>query len=266
MADSKYVIYENYTQNKTTTANKVNHYLVPHVYVGQVTAKRGADHFATPCDASCQYVVGTDGIAQCVPEKDRSWCTGGSLTVNGYTGSKIDYESITFECACDAKAPYALRDDVFERLYTLMADCAIRNNMGILKWKNDKTLVGNWQEQNILVHRWFARKSCPGDWLMTHMDELVYEANRIITGGDVPKKLVAQPTIYFGNKGANVKLLQENLVSLGYTLPRYGCDGDCGNETKGAIMRFQKDYALDVDGIYGPLSYAKMRQVIEGRI
>lgn len=197
MSESNLVSYTNLTKNKTTMTNKKNLYIIPHVFVGQVTTKRGVDHFTTDCNASCQYVIGTDGsIGQCVSESDRAWTTGGDKEVqNKYglfvggspskaqasRGAKgVDFEAITMEIACDPKHPYAINDAVYNSLIKLMADIAIRNNMGELKWKADPQLVGNPAEQNVLVHRWFSSKACPGDYVYNHLGDICEKANDII--------------------------------------------------------------------------------------
>lgn len=197
MSESSLVTYRNLTNNKTTVKDKKNNYIIPHVYVGQVSTKNGVDHFTTNCGASCTYVIGTDGtIGQSVSEADRPWTTGGDKEVQnqyglwvGGTPSKsqaqrgakgVDYEAITMEIACDPTAPYAINDKVYNSLVNLMADIAIRNNMGELKWKADKNLVGNPAEQNVLVHRWFASKSCPGDYVYNKLGEICEKANQII--------------------------------------------------------------------------------------
>ena len=54
-----------------------------------------------------------------------------------------------------------------------------------------------------------------------------------------------------GDKGTDVKALQEFLLQLGYTLPKYGSDGDFGGETETAIKRFQARAGLAQDGVYG---------------
>ena len=54
-----------------------------------------------------------------------------------------------------------------------------------------------------------------------------------------------------GSKGADVKALQEFLLQLGYSLPRYGAVGDFGGETAAAIKRFQARAGLAQDGVYG---------------
>lgn len=63
-------------------------------------------------------------------------------------------------------------------------------------------------------------------------------------------------TVKKGSKNATVKELQVALIHLGYSLPKYGADGDCGTETVNAIKAFQKDHDLEVDGICGAMTWA----------
>lgn len=42
--------------------------------------------------------------------------------------------------------------------------------------------------------------------------------------------------------GADVKLLQKQLIHLGFKLPKFGADGDYGDETKAAVIAFQKAF------------------------
>lgn len=180
-SNSSLVTYTNLTSNKTTVKNKVNDTITIHCYVGQVTAKRGCDGFAnTSKQASANYVVGKDGdIGLSVNEWDRAWTTGGGYTVNGETGSQNDYHAVTIEVACDSYYPYAVTDAAYEALIKLVADIAKRNNMGALKWKADKTLVTHPDQQNMTVHRWFAAKACPGDYLYERMGDIAAKANAI---------------------------------------------------------------------------------------
>ncbi len=56
-----------------------------------------------------------------------------------------------------------------------------------------------------------------------------------------------------GNRGNYVRLIQQSLLDMGYTLPEAGVDGIFGPETKAAVERFQTDAgAVDIDGIVGP--------------
>lgn len=55
-------------------------------------------------------------------------------------------------------------------------------------------------------------------------------------------------TLKHGCEGADVKLMQEMLLDLGYDLGKWGCDGDFGDCTELAVRAFQTDYGIKVDG------------------
>lgn len=46
----------------------------------------------------------------------------------------------------------------------------------------------------------------------------------------------------FGSKAPEVLILQESLLRLGYSLPRYGADGILGRETLYAVLDYQQDH------------------------
>lgn len=77
---------------------------------------------------------------------------------------------------------------------------------------------------------------------------------------------VAKPTLKIGSTGSEVKVLQLNLNTLNITdasNKSLKLDGIFGTSTKEAIMRFQKKYKLDVDGIYGKESASKMKNLFK---
>ncbi len=174
--------------NRTPNRNHVIDTITIHCFVGQVTAKRGCEVFQPSSkEASCNYVVGYDGsIGLCVEEKDRSWCTGGYKTVNGVkapirvngiSGKSNDYQAVTIEVACEAKHPYAITDKAMAALIELCADICRRNGIKKLLWKGDKNLVGKVDQQNITVHRWFANKACPGDYIYERLGDIAAKVN-----------------------------------------------------------------------------------------
>ena len=55
-----------------------------------------------------------------------------------------------------------------------------------------------------------------------------------------------------GMSGEDVKELQTDLIRLGYDLGRWGADGDFGDATEEAVVKFQKDRHLTPDGEVGP--------------
>ena len=174
--------------NKTVGRNHAIDTITIHCFVGQVTAKRGCEVFQPSSKgASCNYVVGYDGsIGLCVEEKDRSWCTGGykkvngvnvPIRVNGISGSSNDYQAVTIEVACEAKHPYAITEKAMAALIELCTDICRRNGIKKLLWFGGKNLVGNPAKQNLTVHRWFANKACPGDYIYQRLGDIAAKVN-----------------------------------------------------------------------------------------
>lgn len=61
-----------------------------------------------------------------------------------------------------------------------------------------------------------------------------------------------------GDFGSAVKDMQEALIAKGYDCGPDGADGDFGANTEEALIEFQRDHGLEVDGEYGPLSKAAL--------
>lgn len=123
--------------------------------------------------ASCHYVVGGDGsIAQVCGEENRAWCTS----------NKIDHQLVTIEVASDHVAPYLVNTAAIEALVKLLADICQRNGIPKLLWKGDKSLMGKWDQQNMVVHRWTANKACPGDFLYNLHPKIASAVNEILEG------------------------------------------------------------------------------------
>jgi peptidoglycan hydrolase-like protein with peptidoglycan-binding domain len=60
------------------------------------------------------------------------------------------------------------------------------------------------------------------------------------------------PFVYSkGDKGIGVKQIQQNLLALGFSLPKFGADGLYGEELIAAVKIFQNHYGLFSDGIAG---------------
>lgn len=85
----------------------------------------------------------------------------------------------------------------------------------------------------------------------------------IVTSGATRNpNTVAVPTVKMGSKGDNARLLQHNLNQCGATLEE---DGIFGKLSTAALVRWQHANKLSADGIYGPKSYAKMKEVLNGK-
>ena len=65
-----------------------------------------------------------------------------------------------------------------------------------------------------------------------------------------------------GMSGEDVKQLQEALIALGYDVGPDGADGQFGNNTRKAVVAFQKDHGLDADGEVGPLTCEALKEAL----
>ena len=154
----------------------------PHCVVGQCTAEGLGEWFhKSSTQASSNYGIDKNGrIGLYVEEKNRSWCTSSNAN---------DQRAVTIECASDKAEPYAMHQVVYERLVDLCEDICRRNGKKKLLWFGDKNKSLNYQpkadEMLITVHRWFANKSCPGDWLYARLGDLAAKVTSRLGGGNV---------------------------------------------------------------------------------
>lgn len=187
MSNSPLVTYTRITKNKTSPRNHAIDTITIHCIVGQWTAKQGCDYFATT-DRQCSanYVVGRDGsIGLSVDEKDRSWCSS-----NGTN----DNRAITIEVASDTTHPYAVTAKAYAALLDLVTDICKRNGIKKLVWstnKNDR--VNHRNGCNMTVHRDFANKACPGEYLYSRHGEIAAEVNRRLQGASNGGGVVVTP-------------------------------------------------------------------------
>lgn len=187
MSNSSLATYTRITKNKTSPRNHAIDTITIHCIVGQWTAKQGCDYFATT-DRQCSanYVVGKDGsIGLSVDEKDRSWCSS-----NGTN----DNRAITIEVASDTTHPYAVTAKAYAALLDLVTDICKRNGIKKLVWstnKNDR--VNHRNGCNMTVHRDFANKACPGEYLYSRHGEIAAEVNRRLQGASNGGGVVVTP-------------------------------------------------------------------------
>ncbi len=195
MSNSSLVTYTKISPNRTSPRNHKIDTISIHCFVGQVTAKSGCNAGAfTKYDpdngASCNYVVGHDGsIGLCVEEKDRSWCTS--------SGSN-DHRAVTIETASETKDPYKVTAAAYAALLDLVTDICRRNGAKKLLWFGDKAKTLAYTpksgEMVMTVHRWFAAKACPGDWLYSRHGQIAAEVNKRLEAAKAGKDEEAMDT------------------------------------------------------------------------
>ena len=174
MANSPLVTYTRLSPNHSGERSCSISRITPHAVVGQLSVERICDCFKDRSrQASCNYAIGTDGrIGLCVDEANRSWCS---------SSRDNDQRAVTIECASDLTEPYTMNDKVYAALVNLCVDICRRNGKKRLVWIADRDKALNYEvkpdEMLLTVHRWFAKKSCPGNWLFGKLGDLAQEVN-----------------------------------------------------------------------------------------
>jgi len=217
MSNSNLVVYTNISPNKNAPRNHVIDTITIHCIVGQLSVETIGNMFKQPSyNASCNYCIGTDGrVGLIVDEGDRSWCS---------SSQSNDHRAITIECACDKTDPYAVNDDVMDTLIKLLVDICQRNNIPKLLWKDDKSLIGQVDKQNMTVHRWFKNKACPGEFLFRRHGAIADKVNAILNGEPIPTEYYRVGTswsngICIGQIGAYVLLANaKDACVIGYNV------------------------------------------------
>ena len=191
MSNSSLISYKKISPNRTSPRKHKIDTITIHCVVGQLSVEGIGECFQVSPGASSNYGIGTDGkMGMYVEEKDRSWCSSNSAN---------DNRAITIECASDKTHPYAINDDVYKSLIDLCVDICQRNNIKELRWKADKSLIGKPKKQNMTVHRWFANKACPGDYIYNRLGQIASEVNARLGSGSLE---ITQPVLYRVQVGA----------------------------------------------------------------
>lgn len=257
MGNSSLVCYKKISPNKTSPRNHVIDTITIHCMAGNLSVETCGNVFApTSRQASSNYGIGSDGrIALYVDEADRSWCSS--------SGSN-DHRAVTIEVANDggAETGWHVSDKAYAALVDLCTDICKRNGIAELKWKGDKSLIGQVDKQNMTVHRWFANKACPGDYLYNLHSKIAAAVNSklgvnsspvapsepVSDQGINPKSGLVQVT-YKGDDGLNVRKSPsmgdniDQVVHNGtYTVVGISADGDWYKLKSGLYITTNEDY------------------------
>lgn len=163
--------------------------------------------------ASSNYGIGSDGRIACyVGEEDRSWCSSNRAN---------DNRAITIEVANDggAETGWHVSDKAYKSLISLLVDICRRNHIAKLVWSNNKNdRVNHKNGCNMTVHRDFANKSCPGDYLYSLHSKIANEVNTslgVVEEAKPANKLYRVQVGSFSIK-SNADNLKSKLSKLGY--------------------------------------------------
>lgn len=230
MSNSSLVSYTKLSPNHSGKRTHSIDRITPHCVVGQLSAESICSCFtSTSRKASCNYGIGKDGrISMVVEEKNRSWCS---------SSSSNDQRAVTIECASDMSEPYAMNSKVYASLINLCTDICKRNGKKKLLWFANKSKSLNYSpksdEMVLTVHRWFASKSCPGDWLY----------NRL---GDVAKQVTAR----LGGSSEDSDTTNDDVSSSKSVSYKVRVTADKLNIRKGAGTNYAKTGTIKDKGVY----------------
>jgi hypothetical protein len=213
MSNSKLVTYTNITDNKNSPRNHVIDTITIHCIVGQWTAKKGCDYFATTSrQVSSNYVVGKDGsIGLSVDEKDRSWCS---------SNAENDHRAITIEVASDDTHPYAVTTEAYNALIDLVTDICKRNGIKKLVWSTNKAdRVNHKNGCNMTVHRDYAAKACPGEYLYNRHGEIAALVNQRLDadGAETPSERLYRVQVGAFKSKANADAFLKKVKAAGFS-------------------------------------------------
>lgn len=164
--------------------------------------------------ASSNYGIGSDGRIACyVGEEDRSWCSSNRAN---------DNRAITIEVANDGGADtgWHVSDKAYKSLISLLVDICRRNHIDKLVWSNNKNdRVNHKNGCNMTVHRDFANKSCPGDYLYSLHSKIANEVNTLL--GVVEE---AKPSNKLYRVQVGAYSVKNNAINMQNKLKSYGID------------------------------------------
>lgn len=183
MSNSPLVSYTRISPNRTIPRSHAIDRVTVHCTDGQLTAAGLGDTFAPPSRrASCNYGIAKDGsIVLICPEKDRSWCSSSPAN---------DHRAVTIEVSSEHVHPYKVTDAAYRALLDLLTDICKRNGKNRMIWFGDKARTLAYTpkagEMVMTVHRWFANKACPGDYLYNLHPQIAAEVNRRLNEKEEP--------------------------------------------------------------------------------
>lgn len=186
MSNSSLVTYTRLSPFHSGTRRHAIDRITPHCVVGQCVIETLGAEFSEPSkNASSNYGIDRDGrVGMFVEEGCVSWCSGGTLLTEAIPN---DQRAVTIECASDMTAPWAFRPVVYERLVELCTDVCRRNGKTRLLWIENRDAALAYDpkpdEMVLTVHRWFAAKACPGDWMMARMGDLAQRVTAALEPG-----------------------------------------------------------------------------------
>ncbi len=217
--NSSLVDYTLISPSKSSRNGHIIDTITIHCVAAQAAVETLGKLFQTK-EASSNYGIGSDGrVGMYVEEKDRSWCSS-----NGDN----DRRAVTIEVASDNTHPYAVNAKAYAKLLDLVTDICKRNDIKKLVWSTNKAdRINHRNGCNMTVHRDYANKACPGDYLYNRLGQIAAEVN----GRLEEENMVRYKTLEEIPKGYQAET--KELMELGFN----GKGGDAGLDVTEDMLR-----------------------------
>ena len=195
----------NYTKGRSS---KITEITIHHM-AGVLTAEQCGKIFQKKGrNGSSHYGIGNDGkIGNYVDESNTAW-TNSNWPSN--------CRAVTIETSnCEIGGNWPVSDKALKSLIKLVADIAKRNNLGKLIPK-----------KNLTYHRMYANTTCPGNYLISKLQYIADEANKI---NNTPSKQIEYrtgsghwyATVTSGGQAGNGSSWDDRfqIRGIGFTIP-----------------------------------------------
>lgn len=236
--------------------------ITPHCVVGQCSIETLGKVFSSTRIASSNYGIGADGrIGLYVDEDCRSKCSSSAAN---------DQRAVTIECASDNKEPFAFNSTVYNKLIELCVDICYRNGKTKLLWIDNKDRALSYKpaanEMLITVHRWFANKSCPGNWLYTRLNDVAAKVTEELSKKENNNKYTGSCLSVQDTKDLMWKMLNNaigNSFGVAGLMGNIECESafkssNLQNTGNKALNLTDEEYCQRVDsGAISPYTYCK---------
>ena len=163
-----------------------------------------------------------------------------------------DLSKITEKCECDCSS--------------LMHVCAIAGGARLSYGSNGLTtrnmvsaFVGSGDYEKLTESKYLTsdKHLKRGDILVKNGHTVMVLEDGAVPDSDTKPDIVTVyyslrlPMLVKGMEGEAVRSMQQLLMAKGYEMPRYGADGEFGEETENALLLFQEDNGLEPDAKCG---------------
>jgi hypothetical protein len=145
-----------------------------------------------------------------------------------------------FMALCRLNASLCLEHGIAVTPQTVLTHAEVEPNLGVAQ-------RGKWDIARLPWRSDIVGARAVGDYMRSIVAEMA--------GVGAPPEN-ARPVLRFGVKGVAVAELQMDLASVGYFSGRQ--DADFGSLTRAAVLAFQADQGLVVDGVVGPSTWAAL--------